>query len=358
MEEKRCLLCNKPYDYKYKMFGRGCLDNIYEELGIHKPPRFVWNKETYLCNRIAWKNHKYFLSKNKKYELTQKYIALSYLNKINYEALNDIESRISRYIDNISFFSRRDMSEPISFSLNDVYKSFQYYQKFQKFIKDFQNINWKEVDEKVSEGFIKSLSFIFDITKKTNPISYAIFYSMQYEFWQIVVIGGLFTNKPLSAKLLTNSLTLFGKEPSDLVLEGDEIKQKLLKSDTFKKKVNQLIEKYGKEENEFIVDEKSPQEDTLIRFDNADLLYALHDATLLVKATKDENNKWNLEIEIKDTYDFTDFKDLRKYADEQEEKLKDIISTTLNNLAVASSEYGVIKIYDVKIKFETKEGEF
>ena len=29
MEEKRCLLCNKPYDYKYKMFGRGCLDNIY-----------------------------------------------------------------------------------------------------------------------------------------------------------------------------------------------------------------------------------------------------------------------------------------------------------------------------------------
>lgn len=48
MEEKRCLLCNKPCDYKYKMFGRGCLDNIYEELGIHKPFRFVWNEELYL----------------------------------------------------------------------------------------------------------------------------------------------------------------------------------------------------------------------------------------------------------------------------------------------------------------------
>ena len=48
---------------------------------------------------------------------------------------------------------------------------------------------------------------------------------MQYEFWQIVVIGGLFTNKPLSAKLLKNSLSLFGKESSDLFLEDNEIKK-------------------------------------------------------------------------------------------------------------------------------------
>lgn len=65
MEEKRCLLCNKSYDYKYKMFGRGCLDNIYGVLNFHKPPKFVWNKESYLCTKIAWKNHKYFLSKTK-----------------------------------------------------------------------------------------------------------------------------------------------------------------------------------------------------------------------------------------------------------------------------------------------------
>ena len=109
--------------------------------------------------------------------------------------------------------------------LNEIYKLFNYYKKFEKIIKDFQNINWKEIDEKVAENFIKSLSFIFDITKKSNPISYAVFYSMQYEFWQIVVIGGLFTNKPLSAKLLKNSLSLFGKESSDLFLEDNEIKK-------------------------------------------------------------------------------------------------------------------------------------
>ena len=96
----------------------------------------------------------------------------------------------------------------------------------------------------------------------------------------------------------------------------------------------------------------------MIKFNDTDLLYALHNATLLVKAVRDESNKWNLEIKIKDIYDFTDFKDLKEYADEEERKLKDLVSTTLNNLGVASSEYGVIKVYDIEIKFETKEGEF
>ena len=282
---------------------------------------------------------------------------LNYLKNMNFDALKDIEEKMLKDIKNITPFSK-DTVELMTFTLNDIYKLFNYYQKFEKIIKDFQNINWKEIDEEVANGYIKSLSFIFDLTKKNNQIAYIVFYSMQYMFWQIVVIGGLFTNKPLSAKLLTNSLSVFGKEPNDLVIEDEEIKNILLKSPIFKKKLEQLIEKYGEGKNEFIVDEKSPREDTLIRFDDADLLYALHDATLLVKGRKDENNKWNLEIEIKDTYDFTDFKELREYADEENGKMKGILSTTLNNLGVASSEYGVIKVYDVKIKFETKEGEF
>lgn len=87
------------------------------------------------------------------------------------------------------------------------------------------------------------------------------------------------------------------------------------------------------------------------------MLYALHDATMFVKANKDKENKWNFEIEIIDTYDFTDFKELKEYADGKS-VITDIFSTLLNNFGVVSSEYGVINIYDVKIKFKTKEGEF
>lgn len=355
--EKRCVLCNKPYDYKYVMFGRGCLDNLYGLLEFSKPPRIVWNKELYLCTIIAWKNHKFFLSKRKKYALTQKYIALNYLNRMNYNFLDDIKNKIKNDINNISVFSK-NIVDTISFTLNDIYKLFNYAQKFDELIKEFQNINWEEVDEKVAENFIKSISFIFDITKKSDPISYAVFYSMQYTFWQVVVVGGILTNKKLSARLLTNSLAPFGKQPSDMLIEDEETSQLILENQTFKDRINQLIKKYGEGNEEFIVDDSAPTEDILIRFDNKDLLFALHDATLFVKGSKDTNNIWNLEIEIKDTYDFTDFKSFKEYADSNKSKLEDILSTTLNNFGVVSSEYGVLKTYDVRIKFKTKEGEF
>ncbi len=350
VNEKRCALCNKPYNYKYKMFGRGCLDNLYELLEISKPPKFIWNKETYLCTRIAWKNHKFFLNKNKKYALTQKYIALNYLNRMNCKFLDDIKEEISKDIKNISVFSR-NIIDSISFKLNDIYKLFNDAQRFNEIIKDMQNITWEEVDEKIAENFIKSISFIFNITKKTNPISYAVFYSMQYTFWQIVVIGGMLKDKKLSAILLSNSLSLPGIKPKDLILQ-DSLTDKLLKdSKVFNETIKELIEKYGKEREMFDLKDYE-KNGVLLKFEGGDLLYSLHKATMFVKARKNEDNTWNLEGDINDKYDFTEFKDLNEYADNKEEVLTDMLSTLLNNFGVVSSEYGVIKTYNVKIKFE------
>lgn len=356
MNEKRCILCNKPYDYKYVMFGRGCLDNLYNLLGFSKTPRFIWNKELYLCTRIAWKNHKFFLNKNKKYALAQKYIALTYLNIMDYEFLDDIKTKILKDINSISVFSK-NIVNTISFKLNDIYKLYNYTQKFDEIIKEIQNINWEKIDEKAANNFINSMSFIFDLTKKTNPISYVVFYSMQYIFWQIVVVGGILTNKKLSAKLLTHSLMPLGKIPNNMLIEDKETVQLILDSQSFKERIEKLIHKHGEGKKEFIVDNNAPTEDTLIRFENSDLLFALHDATMFVKANKDKEDKWNFEIEINDTYDFTDFKDLKEYAD-NEDVITDIFSTLLNNFGVVSSEYGVIKAFDLKIILKTKEGEF
>lgn len=275
---------------------------------------------------------------------------------MNYDFLDDIKANISKDIKNISAFSK-NMVETISFSLNDIYKLFNYSQKFEELLKKIKEINWETVDEEIAKKYIKSMSFIFDITKKTNPISYAVFYSMQYAFWQVVVAGGILTNKKFSAKLLLNSLATFGQEPNDLVIEDKETTDLILKSESFKNRIKQLIQKYGEGKEEFIVDDSAPTLDTLIRFENSDLLYALHDATMFVKANKDKENNWNFEIEVIDTYDFTDFKELKEYADGKDIK-SDIFSTLLNNFGVVSSEYGVIKIFDVKIKFKTKEGEF
>lgn len=54
-------------------------------------------------------------------------------------------------------------------------------------------------------------------------------------------------------------------------------------------------------------------------------------------------------MEIIDTYDFTDFKNLKKYIKSNESLPMSIFSTLLNNFAVVSSEYGVIKPYKVTI---------
>ncbi|MBQ2836403.1 MAG: hypothetical protein IJE68_06180 [Clostridia bacterium] len=352
MSEKRCKLCNKPYEHHYALFGRGCLENIYELLNFSKPSRIIWNKEMYLCTRIAWKNHKFFLNKKKKYALAQKYIGLNYLNKMNLDFLDDVKEKILKDIKNISIFSK-NIKENISFALNDVYKLYNYSQRFDEIIEEFQNIKFEELDEKMAKNFIESLSFIFDKSKISNPISYAVFYSMQYTFWQVVIVGGLLANMKLSAKLLNNSLSPFGKEPSDLIIDDNETITSIIESEAFNKKINELIEKYGQDGRFVLNDYKN--RDLLIRFANSDLLYALHDATMFVNAVKNEDNTWNLEIEINDTYDFTDFKNLKEYVDSNEtgkDILKDIFSTVLNNLGVVSSEYGVLKIFEVKIKFD------
>ena len=110
------------------------------------------------------------------------------------------------------------------------------------------------------------------------------------------------------------------KEPNDLVIEDNETTNLIIESQSFKDRISQLIQKYGEGKEEFIVDDSAPTEDTLIRFENSDLLYALHDATMFVKANKDKENKWNFEIEIIDTYDFTDFKELKEYSDGKNKK--------------------------------------
>lgn len=89
----------------------------------------------------------------------------------------------------ISAFSK-NIVEKVPFKLNDVYELYNDIQKFEELIKKLQNINLEELDEEIAKETLNSIKFIFDVTKKTNPISYVGFYAMQFMFWQTVVVGG------------------------------------------------------------------------------------------------------------------------------------------------------------------------
>ena len=62
---------------------------------------------------------------------------------------------------------------------------------------------------------------------------------MQYIFWQVVVVGGILCKMKLSAKLLSNALSLFEKEPNDLCIEDNDIIELITENEMFKDKMKQ-----------------------------------------------------------------------------------------------------------------------
>ena len=63
-----------------------------------------------------------------------------------------------------------------------------------------------------------------------------------------------------------------------------------------------------------------------------------------------ENDKWKLDITITDRYDFTDFKEIDEYCDDN--ILKGLLGSTANNMAMISVASGVMHEYNVTIKFQ------
>ena len=70
---------------------------------------------------------------------------------------------------------------------------------------------------------------------------------------------------------------------------------------------------------------------------------------------KQFNNKWNLDITLSDIYDFTDFKEISEYLGD--DKIKDFIGSTGNNIAMIATSCKVVNQYNVIIKFKIKEWE-
>lgn len=365
MNEERCVLCNKPYEYEhYHLFGRGCLRNLYDLLVVPNPPRGTKDKEMYLCTTIAWRNHKFFLNRNKKYALIQKYVALKYLDRINFNSypyvnkfeekdidnnvlIDNIKDKISNDIKSISLFSK-NIKESIKFKLNDVYELYNDVQRFGDLIRDIQSINIEKLDEELAENVFNSLKYIFDKAQKDSPVIYETYYTMQYLFWKIVVAGGLLVNMRLSAQLLNHSLALIAQNKvEDMVITEESLVNIIREDKEFKKIIDSLISK--KADDNGTIDVKNEN----VKFDDMDLHFSLHNTIMNVNGNS-IGDIWNINVELNDTYDFTEFKNIKKYFNVSSSVPKSILSTTLNNFGVVSYEYGVIRKYGVKVQFNMK----
>lgn len=297
-------------------------------------------------------NHKYFLSKSKKHALAEMYIALNYLNKMDLNSLSKIKYELIKNMKSISIFHKKISKFLPGITLNDFYNVYNDYIDFNQKLEEIKKK--KEIEKKnkqnnidYDEAVLKSFSFIFDIHKIGNPLFHAAYYDMQYIFWKTVVVGGLIKDLKLSAYFLNISLENNGEyqeEGKDFIIDNNEEVTKIFfNDDEFKKIINQYLTNDNASIN------------NRITLPKGDLFYAINNATLIFNATKNENDTWNLNITIKDTYDFTDIKNLKQYVDSTDTVQKSLFSSTLNNFAAVSSSYGVIKYFNFLIKINTND---
>ena len=118
----------------------------------------------------------------------------------------------------------------------------------------------------------------------------------------------------------------------------------------FKEEITYLIKKYSKDNViKFNDNISNNQEESHYQFENnRDLFYSLHSVAISIDGIK-ENNYWNINITLTDTYDFTEILSNDKYNKGNKKYLS--LVNILNDFAAISSQYGVIKSYDIMIKF-------
>ena len=88
-----------------------------------------------------------------------------------------------------------------------------------------------------------------------------------------------------------------------------------------------------------------------VAFENSDLYFAIHKAKIEMKAEKNEDGVWKVDVKLSDTFDFTKWKWPLDYYYDANSIPKSILSSTLYNLAFVSQKLGVIKEYEVIAKF-------
>ena len=102
-----------------------------------------------------------------------------------------------------------------------------------------------------------------------------------------------------------------------------------------KNKIKQIIEKYSKNDRIECNSETAQKEDLGISFNEGDLFYSVHVADIIVNGEKNDEDNWNLNIEIEDDYDFTEILLDDRITKEKQNYLG--LGSVLNDMAAISS---------------------
>ena len=334
-----CLLCKRDMKTATTVFGSSCIKSIYRILDI-KLPKNVKDIESYLYKSIMKKLNIKNLNSNQKIWLADRYLTYQYIDKLKYGDYTELKDELNEDIAEVKEVV--EFSEFKTAKKVELKQAYTLYKKEEKFDKYINKVNNVQDTAKVGLRLLWETSPINLIIKKnTNPFEIPAIKSMQYALWQVVAIGGNVVGFDSSAELLEHSLT---NKPKDLIITEGKIIEEIKNDSQFKERINDIVRTYGKDTTTFNTGVLK------IQFDNSDLYFAIHGADINVTGNKIDK-KWNLSIEISDIYDYTELKDLDDYIGDANSVPKSMFSSFIYNLAHFSTIFGVIKEYEVIIKF-------
>ena len=344
-----CLLCNRDMKTSKDTFGNGCVRNIYSFLEMNMPKK-VNQREEILYKNIMKRNNIHSINMYQKIWLTDRYLTQQYINKIPYGNYNKLTNQINIEIQNINQLKSEE--KPKSSKNMSLKQAYDLYKKATKFTEGIAKIKeGNSTDEESIKLLNSTFSFIFNMRKNNSQYEENAFKAMQYAFWQIVIeVGGKYAEFNISADFLQHSLE---KEPTDILVSKGKVVQAIVEDVNFRTNINNIIEEYGKNCNEFIfdsnVDDRFP-----MSFAESDLYFAIHNIELKFEAKK-QNEKWIFDVKLHDRYDYSRKKTLSEHYNDVNSVPKSIFSSTLYNLAYYSIKFGVMKEYDIDIHFKMND---
>ena len=325
----RCSVCGRNVSNKTAHFGLGCLKNMCSLIDMDKPKNL--KGENLLNIKISKITKKQSLNKEEKTLLTNRYLTLQLLNKIPLNNYDSMRNKIMKDINNIG--KNKKMISNDIITLKQAYEAFKLYNKFQK-IKE----KAEEVDSEYIQNFLfENLLFAFSTYYKNKKYFGGVIADIQYYFWK-TISNMLKKTYPNGMEFIEYSLL---ENPQDKLIENGKLIDDIIKDENFKEKIKVCILN-NKNNNHFEITEG-------LNYISTDLFLALNNTTINIIGNK-ESNKWKLEITITDRYDFTDFKEIDEYCDNN--IIKGLFGSTANNMAMISVASGVMHEYNVTIKFK------
>ena len=337
-KNKKCKVCNKKYDSNNRYYGDSCVKNLYRNASITNL-KDIEDKELYLHSAVLLGLGKIDITKQQMNYVCESYFSKLYFERLNYIDLNILKSKFENRIS--------ENKKPIM-KLNTAYRITNILKRKKNILQKLKNFDY---DKLIDKTILESFKGYFKLLKNVSKTNFEVYYYMQFILWEL----GAMSNKksyPFAAKCLSNSLSVIGETPKDIYItnKDKEVVNKIKNDIGLQEKVKKIIKKYSK--GDIIVFDESVvknSDELLYTFTEGDLFYSLHTITLTFYGRKDKK-KWNLKVKISDKYDFNEI--LSNNILTRKSKKYITKGNILNDMAAVSSQYGVIKEYNITITFD------